>query len=710
MKKIILSKSAQTTIFMIVAVVVILGGIFFFYSSARLPKPTEPEITIVQEQVPIEFDPIRKYASDCVHTVSVEGLRIMGSQGGYISLTNVSLNKEHFTINSVPTESDAVMFTQDSELKIPYWWYLKSQNKCSGNCIFASKRPDLRATENSMEKQLERYVTSQFKECLDGFQTFKQQGFTITEHGEVKSDVTIGRDDVVILVEYPIVAQKQDVKASMKQFIATVPLDLENIYDLATKITNMESKHKYLEKHIANLIVAFSGTDREKLPPMSDMQFKFGSSVSWAKSDVKDKVTKILATYIPLFQVDGTYNYNRNIFSSELKQRVYDSAIIPVTNSTFRNLEASFSYLDFWPAYFDLNCDGERCVAKSANSLFSFFGIQDYRFSYDVSFPVLVEIRDPGALDSKGYTFTFFLEGNIRNNKAMPGNFTQLEQAQISESSLLCDTRTSGNVTVDVRDAATSKPVEDAQVLYTVADESCFVGATRSGLLSDKFPVGVGGFVNVIKDGYIGKAVEFDAQAGKNDRLSVELQPIYDKKLIVKKKNVEKTIGWQFVDSAVDLSSKEIATVSLERITDGSELEFSTAATYEGSPADIQIAPGRYSIDANLILNERIVVPEREKCVSAGFFGGEECYKIPKVDFGEKSSPGNERFPEGGLKLDFTIKPQDLENHDTIVIYVVSPNIAGIPEKARVMEDLDQLGKIEEYSQTYQLALRPAFK
>src|SRR3989338_3571294 len=157
--------------------------------------------------------------------------------------------------------------------------------------------------------------------------------------------------------------------------------------------------------------------------------------------------------------------------------------------------------------YFDLNCKGERCVPSSANSLISFFGIQQYRFAYDMSFPVMVEVQDPFALNGQGYTFSFFLEGNIRNTKPMPADFAPLERASLTERSLLCDTRTSGNVSVDVVSASAKKPVEDAQVLYTIIGESCFIGATDAdGTLKEKFPVGVGGVINVIKDGYIGKA------------------------------------------------------------------------------------------------------------------------------------------------------------------------------------------------------------
>ncbi len=703
-------KRAQITIFMIVGLFIIIGGVVFFYSVKKVPDKIEPEIKIIEEQAPVEFDPIKKYADDCVTSAGVEGLKIIGNQGGYISFTDKNLNSESFNIVQNPTESDAVSFEKNSELKIPYWWYLKSANSCRGECRFASKRPELRQAENSIEKQLERYISQKFKECLNGFEPFVKEGFKITEPEKARTDVVIGTEDISILVEYPLDIEKQELKSKLSQFLVRVPVNLNKIYELGTKITDFEIKHRYLEKHALNLVVAFSGTDREKLPPMSDMQFNFGSAPSWQKSELKNKITEMLSSYIPLFQVDGTYNYERNTFNSELKQRLYDSAIIPVANDSFNSLAPYFAYLDFWPIYFDLNCKEERCTPSSGNSLLSFFGIQDYRFAYDLSFPVLVEIRDPFALNEQGYSFKFFLEGNIRNNKPMPANFAPLERAALSEKSLLCDSKTSGNVTIRASNAATKFSIEDAQVLYTLTGESCFIGPTDSeGELKESFPVGVGGIVSIAKDGYIGKSIEFDAKINKNDLLKVNMQPIYTKRIVVKKKSLVKTPqGWQFVNTPLELSDKEAATITLTRISDAGELDFSSAANYEGKQKDaseMEIAPGRYSADISLILNEKIVIPEKQKCAS--FIIKEECITIPKVDFSEKATPGREKFPEGGLKLNFTINPKELESSDTVVFYAISTDIAGIPEQSRVIEDIEQMGKVEEYSGIYQVALQP---
>ena len=68
-----LNRKSQTTIFMIVGLVIILGGAIFFYTTQKVAKPLEPEVRIIQEQVPLEFDPVKKYLNDCAYSDAVEG-------------------------------------------------------------------------------------------------------------------------------------------------------------------------------------------------------------------------------------------------------------------------------------------------------------------------------------------------------------------------------------------------------------------------------------------------------------------------------------------------------------------------------------------------------------------------------------------------------------------------------------------------------------
>ena len=367
MNKLNSNKKAQVTVFIIIGILLLVGAATFFYIAKTTSQESklEAEIKIAEEQVPTQFNSIKKYANDCAYSVAVDGLKLIGKQGGYVSFDGNRLNKEVFATRLNPTESDAVSFTSNSDLKTAYWYYLKSASNCNDDCDFASRRPALRETDNSIEIQLERYVDAKYKDCINNFEPFVEQGFIITEESSPETNVVIAADDVKVLVDYKITAKIQDAESEISKFLVTIPIDLENIYEFATKITNMQIETSFIEDFAVELISAFSGVEENNLPPTSEFRFDLGGSTVWTRSEVKARITEMLAAHIQLFQVDGSYNYERNIFDTSLRQSIYDSTIIPIANESFSNLAASFSYLNFWPIYLDMNCDGELCRFQS---------------------------------------------------------------------------------------------------------------------------------------------------------------------------------------------------------------------------------------------------------------------------------------------------------------------------------------------------------
>ena len=134
--------------------------------------------------------------------------------------------------------------------------------------------------------------------------------------------------------------------------------------------------------------------------------------------------------------------------------------------------------------------------------------------------------------------------------------------------------------------------------------------------------------------------------------------------------------------------------------------EFTAAASYTPGqePAVIRIAPGSYEATITVLLKDRLVIPERTIRVKSGLFEDRK-YTIPGIEFNQENP-----LPSGGLKLNITINAEDLEKYDAIVLYAISPALKDIPESERIIEDLQETGKIEYYSNVYQLALQPAYQ
>src|SRR3989338_4960021 len=360
---------AQVSIFVIFSIVILVAAVLGYYLNTESHKEEiAPGVFISAKDIPTQIDPVNAFVTQCLDDTAVEGLILIGEHGGYIGIDNPKLSKQSFRPNDDHKESDAVAFAPGSDFKIPYWWYLESSNNCEGTCRFASKRPPLKNDEDSIERQLDRYIEKKLPDCIDSFKSLEEQGFEINELSAIKASSKITENDVIVVLDYSLEIKKEDITSNLDQFFVRMPVELQKIYGLATEITNMQQKYHFLERQTMNLISSFSSVDGDKLQPISDMRFEFGSATSWRKSEVKEKVESILTSYIPLFQVDGTKNFNRGFYPSELKQRLYDSMIVPVADQGYGNLEVTFAYLDFWPLYFDMNCNGDVCQPESASS------------------------------------------------------------------------------------------------------------------------------------------------------------------------------------------------------------------------------------------------------------------------------------------------------------------------------------------------------
>jgi hypothetical protein len=70
---------------------------------------------------------------------------------------------------------------------------------------------------------------------------------------------------------------------------------------------------------VINLISAFSGVSKDKLPPYSGSTIGLAPDVFWIKSEVKKKVKNMLSTYIQGIQYFNSINYHYKDFQDPLR-------------------------------------------------------------------------------------------------------------------------------------------------------------------------------------------------------------------------------------------------------------------------------------------------------------------------------------------------------------------------------------------------------
>ncbi len=722
-------KRGQVTIFIILGIVLLFSTALIIFIRSQIAE-VKPPPTPTLEKIPSELEPIRTYVSSCIEQTAADGLIKLGQQGGYLNTQSLTYNE--FS----PTEGEAIGFP-GTNIKMPYWWYMKSSNDCT-SCRFASEKPALA----DIQKDLADYVADNLQYCIGDFEEFVQQGFSIRILDQIKPQVTFDQQ-TNILVEWPLEITKAGSVAQIKMYFASVPINFRKIYNFASSIAAAQANNTFLEKQTMHVLGGFMGLDKEKLPPIAASEFKPGNPLRWLKTDVKTDVVSLIQAYIPLLQIFNSYNFIPRIFQDPIRQGTYDVATIPV-GATIEdplnqneNTSVNFLYLDVWPAYFNIDgrgVSGEVIGPEStSSSFFPWLGIQRYNFFYQISYPVIVELRDARALKGRGYSFKFGLEANLRDNKPVVGDITALAAAE--DTSLLCDPgqRNSGEIgitTVDTQD----KAVDEVQIIYSCGDESCAIGYTSltgdKAVLVDRLPVCAGGAIIATKQDYSTAPISYNAQLDVSDNFTIVLEPVREKNITVRKKPFLKTANfsgtgttpsvteiWTFTNQELRLLPDEQVLLILEKVKeDPGEEEFTQSIVFSGNESfeTVQLVPGRYKITSQLLWNRKVIIPEEEICYPDDWYdtlglGDEKCEKIPEIVF-------NETFFRGGLKVDeaigyWTLDADTLDDPKPLVFYVYSSpdgfTLDSFGKSNLKHDDLDQLGKLDEYSQQYWPNLLP---
>ncbi|MEM4263600.1 MAG: hypothetical protein QW666_01740 [Candidatus Woesearchaeota archaeon] len=729
-------KKGQVTIFIIIGIIILTAlGIGIYIYTTKAIKPLEEAALPAIQKVPAEAQPIQDYITNCVESTAKTALHRIGDYGGYIDSSKFEYNPIE------PTEGDAVQFSPDSDLIIPYWWHLKSPNDCTGKCEFSSNRPALRKSEGSpsIEEQVNEYINTHLKECLAGFPTLTAQGFEFTEKGTPKTETTIAKENIVIHVKYPIQAKKADKKFDLNEYAVSLELNLGEMYQLATEIINAQAENGILEHFTKELITGFSGLDKNQLPPTGEIDIKLGTGTIWVKYEVAQRIEEILTSYVPMLQVGNTRYYGyiyapektatgEKIRDEKLFENIYNrNMLFTATNKTYPTLGIRFTYLPWWTPYFDLNCNDQACMPESITSTNIFvFGLQKYSFAYDLSYPVLVEMYDPTALKGEGYSLKFFIEANMRNNFPMPPIFEPMKTLAIITTSMLCDAnqRTSGNITIKVLDSRTKKGIEGAMVGYRCGSESCSLGETINGTIKTQMPRCLGGQLSASHLDYQTSLLQFDVIDDKPAEATIELMPYTIVDFTAKKWLLKKGVEWSLDTTAPhNQDADENTLVIMRRKTESpDDVQFSVFAEICGRPGaqtpaacgtpqediskGIKIIPGKYEVKIYSFKypKPKLVIPKDKRIIPLPW--GRKEYYVPEEDIVfDETSP----FPSGFAEFELEIKPEQLEHMNAIEIYYINIALDKLPESLRKIEDLSVMGKAKAYSQEYRKLLEPKY-
>lgn len=726
------SRKSQITVFVLLGLVIIITVALIFYlrSSTITVKPPVDNLEVTDE-----IKPIQTYVINCLKENSKEALIKIGQNGGYINVTGMK-------ISPYPYDSDALMFEPQI---IPYWYHIRECQSSSIGCVDSLKPPLCDEEDecimnskgpNSIEEQLSKYVEASIARCAD-LSVFEDL-FDIKK-GDIDVTTIIREDYVEFQLSYPleITSKSSGQKTEIPYFVSSHDIKFKEIYELATDITQGEIDTNFLELQTMNLVAIYSGLDSDKLPPLSKVEIST-NVFTWTRTTVKELMMNDVLPYMSFVRVLGTQNYWQ-LMSTDISNYsiyadgVYHSFEYNMNNKTY-DLNADFIY-----PYSDIYLDfGGSEILKpdefvpdyplmKAVGLF----IKEYKFKYDISYPLIVSIKDPEAFNGEGYNFNYALEVNIRKNVPVKGNLSVVDIG--GTGSIRLDSvmqRVNRTITVKTVDAHTGEALDGVYVYYRCGSQY-LIGKTEKknndALIAERFPFcQFGGQILYEKSGYMGSGIDYDNPEGNDAKsFTVELWPVVEKNVTAMKRtptNIEMIrrggIG-TFSTQATELLENETVFISIKRVktnaydtdipvvgfltvTKSGEMQINTVEEqkqqvnnlYNQGKIDkktrdellaelsllnnsvqvvesfekIDVVPGKYVVDAFMVYRGNITIPKETRTICAGIKILGICTNEEEIELPEQHFS---TWVNGGAKLNFTLTENDVYGPKQKIIFYV---------------------------------------
>ena len=745
-----MKKRGQITIFVIIGLVLlIIIGLYFYLTTRNVaPAVTVPRLTGDAGQVQV-------FVEGCIDQVARVGLAELGRHGGYIDPTDMTYTLTPFDYNAIDqSESDmAFLNPNDENSGIPYWYYSRSEKDC-WHCTVSTLSPPVQL----MAYQLGKYVDAHIQECLNNYNSFKEQGFEITSVTNTSTTATINDESVGFLTKYTIQIVKDGETSYIEQFYKDVDIPLIKYYNTAVKITQSEIDTEYLDYYGLYLLGQYMGMDSKKLPPFSAYRSGYGA-VFWSKTNTRRLYESLLSSYTSFFRINGTNNeidYSHEGTSLEVK--MYKAMTLPMfTDEEKKILDLKNKqinhiytgqqiYLNVRPSNGDLVSPLVDPSSSDGGILNTMEPDQSYDFYYDISYPVIVEIMD--SRPGKEYSFMFALQGNIKENKllsdwvsglgTLPWSYDYVKmntgipagtvtedldtgenytyETPTSSKILFCDDaqKLSGNIKLKTYDSYNSSPLEGVTVSYHCGDYAgCYVGDTKYDSIlnevsfNNSLPLCLNGYIQLDKKGYLTKKIPLTTEYGQSQYLSsAYMERIYTKNVTMTKYNLYLINSTYSLGQPLNLSVNDSVTVSIRKIpSDIWDEPWSQTVIFGKDGSDsavIQLVPGMYDVDANLIDYQGITVPkECQKICTKKFVVCTDSILIPSEDIKMDVAMW------GGIKFDeqnpFIITTEDLMNGEGMQL-----NVMRMPNP-KCLNDMNIVDRIGDFSERYKTTLYPKF-
>jgi len=366
-------KRGQVTVFIILGILMLFAVVTIFYLA--FPSAQKKIETPNQIDSP-DIAPVKEYARQCIVKFTLEGINLLGIEGGHIysypTIENVDLpnDEDYHVVGNARLEKGT------GNNRVAYWL------TDSGVAV---------PTVEFMQNELTDFLEENVPKCAD-FSYLTEQGYTVST-GKLTANISMGAA-VVVDIDWPTTVSFSGKKYTYDKYSYEVPVNLGLLRNIAEALTGYEVSTSYLESHAKNIISIYSYSGGAKgqfeLPPFSFTDPSC-SYVTWTLPEAEAKTRAIL---------DQSFGYLKIANTSFEKKNgpVYDSFIWQFFPS-LPTIKIDFKYDQLWPTDFDIQPRSGTTIkpdkfSQSSVPFLPMFCFQKYRNKYSIKAPIQVKITD----------------------------------------------------------------------------------------------------------------------------------------------------------------------------------------------------------------------------------------------------------------------------------------------------------------------------
>ncbi len=466
-------KKSQISMFMIIGAIIFISISLVVYVGNQLH---EISFDRARDEVGVGdihgIEPLNNYLHELLRDSARRKIEEIGLRGGVF-------DSDH-SIADHPHLSEGVKL---GSIDSPYWLYLEESN---GGYSYGQNKPDLEGSSDSIQDQLSNAIADDFYDRVS-FEEFEHL-YNVETQSKPEVDIVFTENDVVVNLFFRLEIDERgsDSQILLNEFSVRKDVPLRSMYDAGERITYIESEDSEITRRYWNLLSYYmTSNNDELLPPISHTEFLQTSPLFWHSSDVEDIINSLSSIFLPQFRVVNSYSepvfYNRENMGD----------LEATLTGGFSNLfslylgEESFPFkIDFihpGDIFVELN-KGEQIITsedileRDIISIMLGLGYRNYRTVYDITTPIIINMKDPDAFDGEGYTFSFPIQLNIRDNYPISEHVEPIEPPTFTERlSSFDDSRTEKNLRI-VPNNPVDEDLTDTQVIYECGNDRYTLG------------------------------------------------------------------------------------------------------------------------------------------------------------------------------------------------------------------------------------------